>query len=150
MNEFQGALGLVQLTRLEYILEKQKKNKKEIKQALKQTPNITFRKFVDEKGEAGDTLAFSLESAKDAKIFFDKLTEAKIGTKILQESYKWHFAGTWDHMLPQYPQYKHPEKLWRKSASILDRTIALPIMVKMDDARINYVADTVDKIARSL
>jgi len=150
MNELQGALGLVQLSRLDFIIDQQRKNKEKIKNGLRKTPNIVFRKFVDEKGEAGDTFVFFLKNEEDTKKFFDKLTEAKIGTKILQESYKWHFAGTWDHMLKAYPQYKNPKDLWQKSAKILNRSIAIPIFVKMTDERINYIIKTIDKIARSL
>jgi 8-amino-3,8-dideoxy-alpha-D-manno-octulosonate transaminase len=47
MTEFQGAVGLAQLKKLEYILENQRKYKKQIKEAIEDIRNIEFRELPD-------------------------------------------------------------------------------------------------------
>ena len=61
-------------------------------------PNISFRNFSDEVGSQGDTLIFNFTKSETA-INISKFMENKgLGTKILPEAYKWHFASEWDHI----------------------------------------------------
>ncbi|MBU4288832.1 MAG: DegT/DnrJ/EryC1/StrS family aminotransferase, partial [Proteobacteria bacterium] len=60
ISELNAAVGLAQLRKLDYILEKQRANKKAIKDALSQpdlkSAKISFRKIPDEKGDSATFL----------------------------------------------------------------------------------------------
>ena len=137
MMELQGAVGLAQLQKLDAILEKQRAHKHALKEALTDTlPNLKFRELPDEKGDAGDTLIFFLESRKKAHSVAQHLKENGIGTKNLPDAVNWHFAGTWNHIFSDTSQ-------WPQSENLLRRAIALPIMVEMDNKRIEFIAEKV-------
>jgi len=152
MMELQGAIGLAQLKKLDYILQHHRGNKRRIKEGIKDVPNIKFREFADEKGEIADVIIFFTKTPDKAKTFVKMLLEKKIGTKILPDAIKWHFAGTWDHMLTQYEEYKGKklEKSWSESRSILSKAIAIPIVIKMDDHRINEIINAIREISKKI
>jgi 8-amino-3,8-dideoxy-alpha-D-manno-octulosonate transaminase len=69
MTEIQGAMGKVQLQRLDFVLAEQRKNKAQIKKAVLEIPGVEFRDQPDPEGDGGDTLAFFLPDAGTAKEF---------------------------------------------------------------------------------
>lgn len=152
MIELQGAIGLVQLKKLGYGQSQQKENKKKIKNGIENIPGIEFREIPDSEGACGDNLVFFLDSKEKAEKFAKILQEKGIGTNILPSAIKWHFAGTWDHMLPQFDRYngKNLMEEWRKSYEILNRAIAVSIPIKMDDNRINNIIDTLTQIFKEI
>ena len=141
ITELQGAVGLAQLKKIEYILQKQRENKKRIKEGIKDIKNIKFRELSDEAGDACDTLIFFLENREMASKFAKLLKERGLGTKNLPDAINWHFAGTWNHIFSDC-------SLWPKSEDLLRRAIAIPIMVNMDDEKINKTIQTIKEIAR--
>lgn len=152
MMELQGAIGLAQLKKLDYAMEKQRENKRKIKEALKEISQIEFRELPDPAGEIGDTLVFFLENKEKAQKFAKLWQEKGFGTKNLPSALKWHFADTWEYMIGDYKRYKNKDfkKLWPKSAEILYRTIAIPIMIKMSDDDLQKVTKTIKEILRQL
>ncbi|HQN67993.1 MAG TPA: DegT/DnrJ/EryC1/StrS family aminotransferase, partial [Smithellaceae bacterium] len=64
MNELQGAVGLAQLRKLDYIVAEQKKNKAVIKEALARVPGVKFRTLPDPAGDSATFLAFNLPEEK--------------------------------------------------------------------------------------
>jgi 8-amino-3,8-dideoxy-alpha-D-manno-octulosonate transaminase len=152
MTELQGAAGLAQLNKLDYILQKQRGNKSRVKEYLKNISNIEFRDIPDLEGDAGDTLIFFLESSEQASRFANLLSKAGIGTKNLPDALNWHYAGTWTHIFYNYPEYngKDLEKIWSQSTNYLRRAIAIPIMVNMTDEKIQEVGKNIVKIAREV
>lgn len=150
MNELQGAVGLVQLSKLDMILEKQRENKKKLKTALSELP-YKFRKITDEKGELGDCIVFFLDSKEKASAFAKKMGENGLGTKNLPDAIYWHFSRHWKHMFEEHGFYKDTwEKEWERSADLLERAIALPVMVKMTDERISFIIEKLKEIAESV
>lgn len=139
-TEMQGAVGLAQIKKLDYILEKQKENKKKIKDGIKEARNIEFRELPDVQGDAGDTLIFFVENKEKAKNFAKLLSEKDFGTKNLPDAVDWHFAGTWKHIFSDV-------SLWPQSEGLLRRAIALPIMVNMDEEKISKIIQSVKDIA---
>jgi 8-amino-3,8-dideoxy-alpha-D-manno-octulosonate transaminase len=148
MNEIQGAIGKVQLARLEFVLAEQRRNKGEIKKAIGKIPGVEFRDLPDPAGDGGDTLAFFLPEAKVAKAFNDFLAKEKIDTKILPSAMNWHFVGNWNHII----QYCRPYRTdaWPKSEALLRRAIALPISVRMSGEQIQRVIDGVRRAAKEV
>ncbi|MCM8759714.1 MAG: DegT/DnrJ/EryC1/StrS family aminotransferase [Candidatus Omnitrophica bacterium] len=134
MNEIQGALGIVQLRKLPSIIEAHKKNKAIIKQALEKYDFISFRKHFDSEGEIATFLAFFLPDAKRAEKFKEKMKANGINPGILNY---WHFFAN--------IQSVKTKRSFIKSRKILEKTVVIEILVKMEAEKI---ADTLDKICR--
>lgn len=145
MMELQAAIGLIQLSKLDYAIKKQKENKKKIKDAIKDLGKFSFRAFVDEEGETADTLVLIFEEISKANEFVKGMREKGLGTKNLPDAFNWHFAGTWDHIFSELEQYKNRswQTSWRKSEDLLRRSVALPINIKMADEQIDKAIDAV-------
>jgi 8-amino-3,8-dideoxy-alpha-D-manno-octulosonate transaminase len=152
MTELQGAVGLAQLKKLDYILKKQREHKKQIKEGVKDIKKIEFRELPDPAGDAGDTLIFFVESIKKASKFAKLLAEKKLGTKNLPDAINWHFAGTWNHIFSDCPEYKGKNlaNVWEKSNNLLRRAIAIPIMVKMDEEQIKKIINVIYEISEKI
>ncbi len=150
MTELQGAIGIVQLSKLNFILESQRKNKKVLKDAIKGLP-FKFRKVLDEDGELSDTIVFYMDSKEQAKEFAIGLKNAGLGTKNLPDAIKWHFAMHWQHMFKEYGFYEKTwQTEWEKSKDLLERAIAIPVMIKMSDERILGTAEKILHIAEKI
>jgi len=148
MNEMQGAIGQVQLARLDFVLREHRRHKGEIKKAIGTIPGIQFRDLPDPAGDGGDTLAFFLPDAGAAKRLNDYLAKGKIDTKILPSAMHWHFAGNWAHLMKNLPP--HRADAWPKSEALLKRAIALPISVRMSDEQKQRVIEGVLKGAKAV
>lgn len=144
MMELQGAIGLEQLKKLTASLKKHRANKAALKQAVQAIPGHTlrFRDIPDPAGDTGDALVFFLDTPERAKRVANRLMQKGIGFKNLPDALKWHYAGTWDHMLARTDWLKgHTlERYLEQSGRILRSAIALPIFYKMDEARIAIIA----------
>lgn len=147
ISELTSAVGIAQLKKIDTILKKSKKNKYLVKDALRNMPGLKFREFDDEKGSQGDTLIFSLKNSKKALLFEQVLNDNGFGTKILPEAIDWHFAGVWTHILPQYKIYKNIdlEQKFKKTGSLLRRSICLNIPIILSDKEINNFIKTIIK-----
>jgi len=145
ITELQGAIGLAQLKKMDYILQAQKKNKKIIKEALQNINGIEFRQLPDAEGDAGDTLIFFVETKEKALEFARKFKEKGFGTKNLPDALNWHFACNWQHIFYKFDEYKNKDldEVWKQSSDLVQRAIAIPIMVNMSDDQINNIIKAV-------
>ncbi len=152
VTELQGAVALAQLEKLDLILKKQRENKKKLKDGIKNVKNIEFRQLPDEKGDAGDTVIFFVESREKASTFAKKLASGGFGTKNLPDAINWHYAGTWTQIFHNFPEYKGKdlEKVWAQSTGYLRRAIALPVMVNMTEERIEEIIAAVKNTAKEV
>ena len=133
MNEMQGAVGLAQLKKLDYVVSEQRKNADLIKESISDLP-IEMRTVPDGSFETADALVFFVESNQTARRCRDALLKAGLGTKILPEAITWHFAGTWDHMPGLVNCYgKDLTNAFPKSLDLLNRSVSLPIAINMVD-----------------
>lgn len=149
MTELQGAIGLVQLGKLDMIIDKQRTNKKKLKSLLQGFP-FRFRRIVNP-GEIGDSIIFFLESREQATKFVNGLKYEGLGTKNVPDAMRWHFAKHWRHIFAKYGWYKDTYiEQWQQSADLLERAVALPVMVKMTEDRINEIAEKVIKVAKEV
>lgn len=149
MTELQGAIGLVQLGKLDMILAAQRENKRKLKAELAEFP-VQFRRILDE-GELGDAIVFFMPTRELAARFAQRMGQEGLGTKNLPDAMNWHFAGRWKHMRNRLPNPAEPwEGRWNRSADLLERAIALPVMVKMTDQRIAEIGEKLRKIGREL
>ena len=91
MNELQGAVGLAQLKKLEFVVSEQRNNANLISEKITDLP-IEMRNIPNGSYETADALVFFTESNEIAKRCRSSLIEAGLGTKILPEAITWHFA----------------------------------------------------------
>lgn len=127
MMELQGAIGLAQLRKLDGLLERQRINYGVLERVVLAHPELEARRSGDPAGDTRDTLAFAAPDAPTALRIHEALAHENLGTKILPESFDWHFAGRWDHMFG-----RKAATGWPRSAALLERSVALPVMVHMD------------------
>tara|TARA_Y100001958_G_C21232855_1_gene558803 strand:- start:1341 stop:2498 length:1158 start_codon:yes stop_codon:yes gene_type:complete len=139
ISEVSSAIGIAQLRKVDFILEKSKENKKKIKDQLFDIKEIKLRPYTDESGAQGDTLIFSLDTPDQALTLEKILMEDGYGTKILPEAIDWHYAGVWSHIFDEYDQYKdvNIEQKFAPTGDLLKRSICLNIPIAVDDKYIN-------------
>ncbi len=131
MNEMQGAVGLAQLKKLDYVIERQRENASMLETILKKFP-VKMRSIPKGSFETADALIFYTDSNEKAVLSRDVLLKCGLGTKILPEAITWHFAGTWSHM-PELVKRNGPvlEKAFPKSLELLSKSVSLPISINM-------------------
>jgi len=150
MTELQGAIGIVQLGKLDSIVNAQRQNKAKLT-ALIGELGIRGRRINDESGELGDAVVMFFDDRQTSSRFLAGLKREGLGTKNVPDAMRWHFAKHWSHMFEKYGWYRKSYRTqWQRSADILECAIALPVMVRMDDARISLVGEKLQKIAREV
>jgi 8-amino-3,8-dideoxy-alpha-D-manno-octulosonate transaminase len=152
MSEIQGAIGVVQLSRLDHVISKQRKNKTRIKEAIKDIDGLEFRDLPDKDGDGGDTLIFLFPKSRMAKEAEDILTKEGIETKILPSALGWHYIGNWEHIINRLNRQKgeniYSLDLWPQSENILNRAIAIGISVNMTDDYLDKIIAGIRKAAK--
>ena len=145
MSELTAAIGIAQLNKIDLILSEAKKNKAYIKNQLLDIPNITFRKFADEKGSQGDTLIFNFKKAESAIGLSKYMDEKGLGTKILPEAFDWHYAGAWTHIFKDIKYYKNIDisAKWMHTEELLRRSICINIPVNISIERCDKIVSII-------
>jgi 8-amino-3,8-dideoxy-alpha-D-manno-octulosonate transaminase len=150
MTELQGAIGIVQLGKLDSIVNAQRQNKAKLTALMGQL-GIRGRRINDEAGELGDAVVMFFDDRQTSARFLAGLKREGLGTKNVPDAMRWHFAKHWSHMFEKYGWYRDSYRTqWQRSADILECAIALPVMVKMDDARISLIGEKLQKIVREV
>jgi 8-amino-3,8-dideoxy-alpha-D-manno-octulosonate transaminase len=145
LTELQGAIGLAQLKKMDYIVSRQRENKSKIKKALLDINRIDFRDVPNPEGDIGDSLIFFFSNRSETKAFMKFWIRKGFGTKNLPDAINWHFAGTWDHIFRHYDQYagKDLNRLFSQSDDLLRRAIALPVFVNMPDKQVETIVTAI-------
>lgn len=150
MMEIQGAIGLAQLAKLDSMIAAQKKTKVALQEAASAIPGVSFREFVDEKGDSATFFCFFLESREQCRRVNKVLVDNKAGAINFGEN-TWHFYPRWEHLLAGATVAKNgwpffepggkrrviydPEFL-PASAELISRTLVYQIPVKMPEERL--------------
>jgi 8-amino-3,8-dideoxy-alpha-D-manno-octulosonate transaminase len=113
--------------------------------------NVQFRRSPDPDGDIGDTIVFYLPDRRLTDKFVAEMRKQGIGTKNLPDAIGWHFAKHWAHLFKGNPRYDGRNRdFWQESADILERSVAIGVMVKMDEERIDKVASTLVSIGKDV
>jgi 8-amino-3,8-dideoxy-alpha-D-manno-octulosonate transaminase len=131
MTEIQAVIAKVQLGKLDYIVNRNRENFSIIKSELESIESLKFRKIPKKCNSLCDTLIIQFDNKKQSHAFVKQLSDNGFGTKNVPDAIEWHFAKYWDHMLGhlQMDQNELDESL-AVSSEIIERCVALPIMVK--------------------
>ena len=122
MTELQGAIGKVQLKKLNSLLKDNQKKFMAIKNNIKRFEH----RWMTKNGKSNfDNFIFYVKNKDQKKQVLKILKKYKIGTKNLPDAIKWHCAFYWSHIF-----YKKDLKKIHKTKKILDNAIAIPIFFK--------------------
>ncbi|MBN2284724.1 MAG: DegT/DnrJ/EryC1/StrS family aminotransferase [Deltaproteobacteria bacterium] len=159
MNEFQGAVGLAQIGKLDFIISEQRKNKSAVKEMLGDVEGVGFRHIPDPAGDTATFLAFNLPTAEQTARFQKTLSENGLDTVLFKEN-KWHYAPRWDHLLARATgdskQFPYTNPLYTGSVTyriedipfaedIMGRTLFMGVPVKMSGDRLNTIKQAIRK-----
>jgi len=146
MSELQGAVGLVQLTKLDRVLAGQRSTATRIRHLLGESGLDDFRPSPSGSQETDDAVIVRFESSLEAKAFREALLREGLSTKILPEALTWHFAGFWTHIEPLVRHHGAitPET-WPKSFQELQRCAAIPTLVFPDESFFSKLATALDR-----
>ena len=164
MNELQGALGLAQLRKLDWLIGEQKKNKQAIKSLLGAVPGVKFRELPDPDGDTATFLAFNFPDQAAAERFQKTLGENGVDTVCFKKNL-WHYVPNWEHFQAwctansqrfpfSNPMYRgkidYGRHLIPQAEDILGRTLVMGISVKMPEERMAAIQAAVEKAAAAL
>lgn len=147
MDEIRGAIALVQLNKLSYIVKAMRTRQREIWSALKGIQKIIPRRLVDSEGDCGAFLSWFHQDAKTAKVFGETLRAEGIPanpphggvhqtrniptlinkTSVTTEGCPWNCP----HNQSSEMDYR-PEKT-STSNDLLDRNLMIPLPTIMTD-----------------
>ena len=138
ISELNAAVGLAQLRKLDFMLERQREHKSRLKEALSQCSAVRFRSIPDETGDSATFLSFFLPDEEKTRAVVKGLGEAGVDGTFYWYDNKWHYFRKWEHLkgmktaatfaadklgdLPDYLNLSLP-----KSDRIISRTISMLI-----------------------
>lgn len=163
MMELQGAIGLAQLAKLDFIVESQQKNKAQIKEAASKIPGVTFRTLIDEQGDSASFIAFILQDKEHCSRVNASLKADGCGAINFAEN-TWHFYPKWEHLLEAksavasgYPfndaggkkRIIYDANALPQSADLLARTLVYPISINMNTDRISAMTQALENATKA-
>jgi 8-amino-3,8-dideoxy-alpha-D-manno-octulosonate transaminase len=129
-TEINAAIGIEQLKKIDYIVASNRNNYRIYEESLKDVLGISFRKIPKNCNPLCDCLIFNFPKLEQTNQFVKLINEKGLGTKNIPDAIEWHFARHWDHIFNKYGLSKSDlHKLTKNSADILDRSVAIPVMV---------------------
>ena len=163
MNEFQGALGLAQLQKLNKVMAAQRKNKAAVKEAFAAVSGLKFRFIPDPEGDSATFLAFNLPAEKKTQAFQKALKAEGIDTTRFKDNF-WHYVPNWEHFLakstanslknpfsdPRNRKITYSRKSIPHAEDILGRTLIMGINVKMPAAKLKAIRKGIANATKAL
>ena len=157
ISELHAAVGLAQLRKLDQIIERQRKNKNILKEALKEIPGLEFRKILDPKGDNAGFLSLIFPNKATTGQALDLMQEHGIEGCFYWFSHQWHYIQSWEHLfelkslnpLPQstYEKWKtESQRDFSVSNNIMERTLSILIKQNWSDQEVKSLAQTLKLI----
>lgn len=132
MSELQGAVGLAQLKKLDYVVEVQRQAAARLMELLAPL-GVEFRDEPIGSFSTFDSFVFFANSSDQALAIRSALIQNGQGTKILPEALTWHFARFWSHIPQLASQYENLGNEFGRSFHLLNRAVSIPISLSMSD-----------------
>ena len=98
MNELQGAVGLAQFRKLDYIVGEQRRNKAKMKEMLSRLDGVGFRAIPDPDGDTATFIGFHFSDGVTAHTVQKALGENGVDAVIYKDN-AWHYLPNWEHFL---------------------------------------------------
>jgi 8-amino-3,8-dideoxy-alpha-D-manno-octulosonate transaminase len=153
LSELQAAVGVAQLSRLDHILEVQRRHKAVLKEGLAALRRIEFRTLPDPSGDSATFLSFLLPSEDEARLAAQALAAAGVDGCFYWYDNNWHYHRKWDHI----KSFASPGRLaidrfgygadltkvaLPQSDAVMGRTISMLIKLRWTPEQVN------DRLAR--
>ena len=153
MNEMQGAIGLAQLRKLDDMVQRQQRNQALIREALESIDGIKMRAIPENGKDSYTHVGFFLPSADKAAAFQKSLTDKGVAAIYFRNNL-WHYLPNWEHVLERktvwrstYPfagpvyggDFKYSADMLPQSTAILEKFVALPVFLQMDEEKIQNI-----------
>ncbi len=163
MMELQGALGLAQLRKLPYILERQRANHARIKEAVAGIPGVTFRSVLDPEGDTCTFLTFLLPD-QDSTLKVKEILAREGASPIYWYDNTWHYYPKWEHLIggkttfqsgwPFCEEGGKDRCTFRAEAlptsdMLMNRVLSYAIAINMD-AQIETIIKAAEKAAKAM
>ena len=123
MTELQGAIGKIQLSKLDKMLLENKKRYSALQAGLQE--KFRLRKIPEAGEPTYDTLILIESDKKLREKIVELLRENAFGTKNLPDAMQWHCAAYWDHALEMEEVARS-----QSAADRLSSAIAIPIWLR--------------------
>jgi 8-amino-3,8-dideoxy-alpha-D-manno-octulosonate transaminase len=147
ISDLNAAMGVAQLRKLDAMVEVQRRNNAQIKAALSQFSEVSFRRIPDEAGDQGSFLTFMLPTEARTIEINQKLKEAGVDGCFYWYVNNWHYIKNWPQILDMKGPAKLPIHLNDKlpdyrnmdtsaSDAIMSRTISMLIKLSWSKADI--------------
>jgi len=139
MTEMQGAIGIAQLKKLNFILRENKLRYKILENLI--SKKFKIRKKIKFNEPSYDTFMFEVDNSRKKKKIINFLKKNNIGTKNVPDALKWHFATYWKHAIK-----KSQINSLNKSAKKIHNYIAIPILIKKNISIYKKIGNYINKI----
>ena len=147
ISELNAAVGLAQFSKLDAILETQRKNKAAIKTAMAAYPQVGFRDLPDPAGDSATFLSFLLPDEERTRRTAAALNEAGVDGCFYWYANNWHYLRQWHHLKQMKAAARLPIQAYDsqpdfsgvhlpQSDAIMARTICMQIKLSWTDAQI--------------
>ncbi|QCU91020.1 DegT/DnrJ/EryC1/StrS family aminotransferase [Thiomicrorhabdus sediminis] len=157
ISEMNAAVGVAQWKKLDRILEIQRRNKKALKDALAQYPEVSFRVLPDEAGDNAGFLSIMLPTEARAQEVTKALGEAGVPAVFYWYGNNWHYLKNWKHihemkscaklpidLVADRPDYNNVQT--PQSDAIMSRTISMLIQLSWSEQDIQSRIDAFAKV----
>ena len=98
INELSAAIGLAQMRKMPQMVAANKKNKKYLKDRLKEINGLSFRNLPDEEGDSATFINFLFPTRELTEKAFKQFAADKIGGVTYWFTNMYHFINQWDHI----------------------------------------------------
>jgi 8-amino-3,8-dideoxy-alpha-D-manno-octulosonate transaminase len=99
ISELHAAIGVAQVNKVDRVLEIQKKNHQQLKNALSQLPEVSFRVIPDPAGDSCTFLSWFLPTEEITRAVVAELKEQGIlAGNFYWFDNNWHYIRKWDHL----------------------------------------------------
>lgn len=159
ISELNAAVGLAQLRKLDFMLERQRAHKSTIKKGLAEIPGISFRDVPDEAGDSATFLSFFLPKDLTARRVTKALGEAGVDGCFYWYDNNWHYLRNWDHFKKLKAPFRLPLELVEdspdyekielpRSDSIMSRLISMLIKLSWSEEDILERIETMTNVIK--
>lgn len=150
ISELHAAVGLAQFRKIDYILKQQRYNKKVLKEAISQFPEVSFRNQPDEKGDSATFLSFLLPDSETAFRISNEMAKAGVGGAYWYNN-NFHYIKNWQHLKDLKSPGKLPVAMFKhqdynnldlgRTDDVISRLISFQVKVGWTEIQVREIAD---------
>ena len=152
ISELNAAVGLAQLRKLDRILDRQRRSKAVLRQALGTVPGLDLRRIPDESGDSATFVSFLLPDEAAANRATAALAAAGVDGCFHWYDNNWHYVRRWDHIVGLRSPAPLPQSVYAeppigapslpRSDAIMSRTVSMLVKLSWSDEDVKNRAET--------